>query len=105
MTASAPTCRQCGAEMLWARLSSGWKPLDSEIREPEVGLIAYNRQSGGGQAVTDVSAAWRWAYRGVTFHSLHADVCTGASRRARGARRTGQELLFDAAVSAGAHRG
>lgn len=93
---SQPVCRTCRRPMLWVHLEHGWKPVDPECREPVAGVIAFNPRTGRGRVVTldDEPEAWRWAYRGVTFHELHADVCPGAGARPR-ARRPGQLGLLE----------
>lgn len=74
-------CRACRATLIACRVGGIRLLLDPEPREPRVGLIAYNPRSGGGRElriedVRDVEpVSWRWAYAGVTFHPLHAEVC------------------------------
>jgi hypothetical protein len=92
----APKCKACGGPMRWAKLAGAWKALDPEEREPGAGRIAFNPRTGGARVLTpeDLERAWRWAYRGVTFHELHADVCPRRPGARRGGRRPGQVDLL-----------
>ena len=81
-----PTCKGCGAEVLWARIAGKPHPLDPEPAEVRPSHIVMNPSTGNGRFISEETIAQvpGWVEKGALVCRSHYASCPDADKFRRG---------------------